>query len=464
MSMHGNEGPAAEVASRGQGTRTERLADHPGFLAVWVGQFLSAIGTQTTAFALSIWVFQGTSSVTKFGMVIAAQMVPMILLVSLAGVVADRFDRRRIMICCKVACSLVALATLLLIRAGALSPASVGVMVAIASSFAVFHQIAYAASVPMLVPRGLYQRANGLIQLSIHASAVVVPMVAVLVLEAVGIERILMIEVVCALLAAITLAMARFVPAEAPGDAGETQHAPARGIRGLLSAQGDGLRYLARHRVLWTLMLYLMFASFANGFVYVLFRPLVLTLSDPSTLGVLVTIAGIGGLSGALFVGLTRRFRDRISVLLGFSMLSGASMLLAGATTAIPLIGIAAFGFSFSIPVAMVAVQTLLQSMVPNAMHGRVFAARSLMASVAFLLAVTVSPFLAEEVFEPGLHAGGMFASTLGAVVGIGPGRGIAILFLGAGVTMVGITAIVVWRGALAALRSDTLAMEKPHA
>lgn len=447
------------AAKSAQPLPAARLSDHRGFLAIWLGQFLSAIGTQTTAFALSIWVFQGTSSVGKLGMVVAAQMLPTILLVSLAGVVADRFDRRRIMIFCKLASSCVALATLLLINAGALAPTSVGVMVAVAASFAIFHQIAYAASVPMLVPRALYQRANGMIQLSIHVSAVVVPMVAVLILGAVGIQRVLWIEIVCALLAAITLMTTRFVAADgarlAPADEEER--------KGLFAAQGDGLRYLFGRRELFVLMLYLTFTSFMNGFVYVLFRPLVLILSDAHMLGTLVTIAGVGGLIGAVLAGFTARFRDRIAVLLWFSIFTGGSMLLAGLSTSIPLIGLAAFGFSFSIPIAVVAVQTLLQTLVPNALHGRVFAARSLMASGAFLLAVVVSPFLAEEVFEPGLLAGGAFASSLGSMFGVGPGRGIAALFVFAGVAMVLMTAVVARQGLLRVMRRDALAAEYRH-
>lgn len=456
VQAEGVSDPPAVPAADAQPPAKARLRDHPGFIAVWIGQFLSAIGTQTTAFALSIWVFEGTQSVGKFGMVIAAQMVPTVLLVSLAGVVADRYDRRRIMIACKLAAACVALLTLSLIGAGKLGPASVGVMVGVAACFAVFHQIAYAASVPMLVPRPLYQRANGLIQLSIHTSAVVVPMVAVLVLEAVGIDRVLWIECVCALLAAGTLALSRF--STSPG-AGE--RAAASGPRrGLFAAQTEGVRYLLGSRALTALMLYLAFASFMNGFVYVLFRPLVLILADTETLGVLVTIAGVGGLAGAAFVGFAARFRDRVLVLLGFSALTGTFMLMAGLSTSIPLIGIAAFGFSFSIPVAVVAVQTLLQTLVPNAMHGRVFAARSLMASLAFLLAVTVSPFLAEEVFEPGLVAGGALVDVLGGLFGTGQGRGIAVLFVCAGLAMVGMTLFVSRLSALRLLRREAIAVE----
>ncbi len=450
--------PAATADSTAQAAppptpaQSRRILDHKNFLAVWLGQFLSAVGAQMTAFSLSIWVFQGTGSVAQYGLVVAAQMLPAVLFATPAGVLADRYDRRKIMLVCKIAGALVALATFLLLGAGVLTPATIGLATVAASIFATVHQIAYAASVPLLVPRSMYQKANGLVQTSIHVSAVVVPLVAVLVLQWLGIGRVILVEFVCALLAVASLLFARFgaLPAPAPGTAAK----PKPGLAQMWAEQSFGLRYVFARPSLAVLMGYLAAASFVNGFVYVLFRPLMLTLADADTLGLLVTIAGVGGLSGAIFVGFLARLRDRISLLLWFSLVSGLCMVLCGATSSVIWIGVAAFGFSFSIPVAVVAVQTLLQETIPPQVQGRVFSARALLASGSLLVAVLVSPILAELCFEPWLLEGGALAPSVGAVFGVGPGRGIAVLFVIAGVAMMAVSLLAGRSASLRKLRS----------
>lgn len=423
-----------------------RLWDHPAFLAVWVGQFASAVGAQLTAFSLSIWVFQGTGSVGHFGMVVAAQMLPAVLLASTAGVLADRFNRRRIMLFCKVAAVVVAAATFGLLEADILTPLTVGFATAVASSFATVHQIAYASSVPQLVPRELYQKANGLVQMSIHVSAVVVPLLAVVLLEWLGLGRIILIEGACAVVAVGTLLLARFGE---PPARNATLDPEKKGLKKHFAQQTFGLRYVFGDPGLSTLMLYLAMASFINGFVYVLFRPLMLTLSDVGTLGTIVTIAGAGGLAGTIYVSFFARLRDRVTALLRFTLVSGVFMVLCGATQSIPLIALSAFGFSFTLPGAIVSVQVLLQERVPNEVRGRVFAARALLAGSSMLLAVLLSPALAELLFEPEMLDGGVLAGWFGQWFGQGPGRGIALLFVLAGASMVVVS--------LAAARSAAL-------
>ncbi|HYY99023.1 MAG TPA: MFS transporter, partial [Pyrinomonadaceae bacterium] len=80
---------AAETQSR-QGTAT--------FLAVWLGQVCSLVGSTLTGFALSVWVYKNTGSVTQFSVVILFTMLPGILVSPLAGTLIDRFDRRALMI------------------------------------------------------------------------------------------------------------------------------------------------------------------------------------------------------------------------------------------------------------------------------------------------------------------------------------------------------------------------------
>ncbi len=67
------------------------------FLLIWSGQLLSTLGSGVTGFALGVWVFERTGSATQFSFVLLAATLPRILLSPIAGVVADRWDRRKLM-------------------------------------------------------------------------------------------------------------------------------------------------------------------------------------------------------------------------------------------------------------------------------------------------------------------------------------------------------------------------------
>ena len=64
------------------------------FGIVWLGQFVSLIGSGLTSFVLGLWVYQLTGSVTQFALILLSGTLPRILLSPLAGALADRWDRR----------------------------------------------------------------------------------------------------------------------------------------------------------------------------------------------------------------------------------------------------------------------------------------------------------------------------------------------------------------------------------
>lgn len=68
------------------------------FMMIWFGELLSSIGSGMTAFALSVYVYELTGSVSYVSLVTLLAYMPTILLSPLGGVLADRYDRRLLMI------------------------------------------------------------------------------------------------------------------------------------------------------------------------------------------------------------------------------------------------------------------------------------------------------------------------------------------------------------------------------
>jgi hypothetical protein len=95
----------------------------------------------------------------------------------------------------------------------------------------------------------------------------------------------------------------------------------------------------------------------------------------------------------------------------------------------VPII-IGGFIAFFVIPIANGSSQALWQAKVEPDIQGRVFAVRRVLAQIAGPVAMLMAGPLADRVFEPLLQEDGALADTVGAVIGVGPGRGIALLFI----------------------------------
>lgn len=70
----------------------------PTFCLVWFGQLISLIGSGLTGFALGVWVYQTTGSATQFSLIYFCTELPVILVAPIAGAIADRWDKRKVMI------------------------------------------------------------------------------------------------------------------------------------------------------------------------------------------------------------------------------------------------------------------------------------------------------------------------------------------------------------------------------
>lgn len=421
----------------------------PDFLRVFKGQTISVFGSQMVSFAFSIWIYQQTQSLIHFGMVISAQLLPTLLLAPVAGTLCDKYSRRTIMLICELGLTLVSGLLCFLAFKEQLNATNILMITPVIASLASVHQIAYTASVSLLVPKRLYARANGFVQAGIHLSAVIVPTIAVGLLETIGLGYIMLVSIVTYLLSALSLVMSDFPYMTNLGDK--------------IKQQGDALSkfkpqiisYLIKNGSTMNLIFFLCLVSFLNGIVMVLFRPMILTTLSSITLGWIVTIAGFGGLLGAVLAGKLAARDDRIKVLMLASMVSGLTMAFCGLSTNTWLIGIVVFVYSFAAPIALVVAQTILQTITAVEFQGRVFAARTFFSTLAMILAVTVAPVLGELYFEPMMMSGQPWADAIGDIIGVGPGRGMGVVFVFCGLSMLA-TVTVFWAlGVFGRLKSD---------
>ena len=83
-----------------------RLGGMAGFLIVWLGQIISVLASGMTQFALTIWMYQQTSSATALGLMQVFYIVPFLVISPIAGVMVDRYNRKLMMMISDLAAGL----------------------------------------------------------------------------------------------------------------------------------------------------------------------------------------------------------------------------------------------------------------------------------------------------------------------------------------------------------------------
>jgi MFS transporter, DHA3 family, macrolide efflux protein len=399
------------------------------FITIWLGQVISILGSGLTGFALGVWVFQRTGSVTLFALIAAFATLPSILIAPLAGALVDRWDRRAVMIASSIGPAIGVLIIAWLFSTDQLAIWHIYLIVMAISVFGAFQQPAFVASTTLLVPKQHYGRASGMVQLGIGVARIIAPALAGLLVVSIPIWNIMLLDFASFLFAIVTLLLVR-IPRPQPSEGG----ASAQGV--LREDIFYGWRYISARPGLLGLLIFFAITNFTLGVVQVLITPLVLGFASPVVLGRVLSAAGAGMVIGGVVMSIWGGPKQRMYGIFGATLVQGLVLLLGGLQPSAVLVGVAAVVCLFSSIIINGCSQALWQSKVAPNVQGRVFAIRFMIAGSSLPLAYFVAGPLADNVFEPLLVVGGPLADTVGRLIGVGPGRGIGLLFIVLGVVV----------------------------
>jgi MFS family permease len=139
-----------------------RVLRYPDFRYLFLGQSASAVGDQAVVVSLGLFITQLTGSPTDLGLVLAAQTLPLVMLLLFGGVWADRLPRHRIMIVTDVIRGALHATLAILIFAGAVRIWELVVIEALFGAAQAFFSPAYSGLLPQTVPEDLIQDARAL--------------------------------------------------------------------------------------------------------------------------------------------------------------------------------------------------------------------------------------------------------------------------------------------------------------
>lgn len=399
------------------------------FLVLWSGQVVSVFGSGLSGFTLGVWAYRQTGSATALSLITLFATLPNTLLSPLAGVLIDRWGRKPSLLLNNFGCGACTLILALLYWSGRLEIWHVYVLVLASRCFNVVQLPAFSTATAQLVPRRHLVRANGLAQIGPPAAQIAAPLLAASLMDTIGIGGVILLDSLSFLFAATTLLAIR-IPRPPVSEAGLA----ARGT--VYQEAVYGWHYIRKRPGLLGLLLFFAVANYGLTVVQILLTPLVLGFASTKTLGAVLASATVGGLLGGLVLGVWggARAGHRIRFILGFTAFQGATLLLGGLRPNAVLVAVATGIALFASPIIRGSSEAIWQSKVPQDLQGRVFSIRRMIAGVAFPLAGATAGPLADRLFEPALAPGGWLAGSVGALIGVGKGRGIALLIMTFGV------------------------------
>jgi MFS transporter, DHA3 family, macrolide efflux protein len=393
------------------------------FLIVWAGQLVSGLGTGMTGFALGVHVFRETQSATGFAMVILALFVPAILLRPVGGVLADRFDRRSLIVFGDIGSAAAVVSILLSLYRGDWTLTQIYLGVAVSSACTALQNPAYKASVSDLVSEEGFAQAGGLMQLAASAQHLLAPLAAGLMLSTAGIEAVLLVDIATFLVAVVAVL-------SIPGEVEPTRRvAPARMVPELKA----GAAALLADRAVLDTVLVISLVTFFVGLLQTLFGPMMLSFTDSRTLGLVQSVSATGMLLSSVAVGVIGvpvQSRKVIPVALA---LAGFFLTLMTLSTNLIAITASFFLFFVSLPLINSSAEVQIRTRIPNEMQGRTWGIIGLLTQIGYIIAYLSGGVLADYVFTPLLLPSGALANSAGRIIGTGPGRGIALLLCCAG-------------------------------
>lgn len=405
------------------------------FYKLWLGELISNIGSGMTAFALSVYVYEKTGSVSYVSLITLLSFMPSIILSPIGGLLADRYDRRLLMIIGDLLSGLGLIYILWNIQAGEKSIAPIFVGITFSSIFTSLLEPSYRATLTDILEEENYAKASGLIQAAGSAKYLISPVIAGMILSVADIRVILLLDI----LTFITTCLMIFLVRKSINS--EMKNYKKDSFKGLL----EGLFIIKENRGVYSLVIIMFFVCFFMGFIQILIRPMILALSSVKSAGMMESLCAAGLLIGSLWIGIAGIKKNYSKILAVACFFCGIFMSMTGVNENLAIIGISTFLFFSTLPFMNSCADVLVRVSVPNELQGRVWGLISLITQMGTVAAYIISGVMADYIFEPMFNKNGILVENIGIIIGTGKGRGIGFMLILSGIGML-IMAIVIWK------------------
>ena len=391
--------------------KTKTTSNFPKFLLLWTGSLISSVGGGLTSFGLGVYVFQQTGSAAGMALVTLLAFLPTLLLSVPAGVLADRYDRRILMMIGDGFSAFGILYILICMIRGQASLTQICVGVFVSAVFSSLLEPSYRATVTDLLTREEYSKASGLVSLAGSARYLISPVLAGILLTVSDIRLLLVIDICTFFVTVTSTAVVKKGLVSKPAEERET----------FAESMRQGWEAVHSRKGVFLLILLSSALTCFMGAFQILAEPLILAFQSSAALGVGETICASGMLVSSLLLGIRGLKKGYAGVLSNSLMVAGLSMAAFGIWE--NMYPICVFGFLFfaMLPLANNCLDYLVRTNIPDELQGRAWGFIGFLSQIGYVVAYGTA---------------GALADFLGKRSGLGVGRGAAFVVMGAGILL----------------------------
>lgn len=399
------------------------------FYTLVITQALSTIGTMMTSLALGIWLFTETGSAMPLMIVAFCMTLPNMLLRSFAGIFADHWDRRKLMVASDAAQALPTLLLVIGFATGSISLWQIYLATLIQAIFGMFQGPAFMSSMTMLVPEHQRDRANALMGISGPLAGLIAPVIAGFLYVMVGVAGIMLIDLVTFLISAGVLLLVKIPQPESSSEGRQASGSMWKELSGSF-------------RFLWARPQYLRLILFFTFLNLIIAGPsrlspayIIAITGSEAAVGIVAAAFNLGLMAGAMGFTAMGGTQSRVrTILVGF-MIVGFWVTVHGMMRSVPLLAFSAFLITLPLVAAGSSMNALNQAKVPPDMQGRVFSMIWQIMDVTQPISMLLTGPLIDRILEPAV--GTTHWGIVAPLVGSQQGSGMGLLYVISGALLI---------------------------
>ena len=339
------------------------------FLILWSTQSISQLGSSITAFALTLWLYERTGSSLSTAALTICSYAPYVLMSIFAGVLTDRFNKKRTMLSCDLFAAICTIIVFILFRTNCLRVWHLYVLNGISGLMNTVQQPASEVAMTLIVPEKYYQKTSGLCSMSRSLISILNPLIATALYSFAGLNIVIAVDLGSFFVAFLALLFLIKIP----------QNKYEKGEKVLHLAK-EGFIFLKENPLIMTLILFMsgvnLVASAFDATLpgYVIPNP----KGGSSILGIVTSCAGIAMIIGSLMVSVLPKPKDRVRVIyltMLFSLSTENFLLAFSREPVLWCIG-QIIGWIL-VPIMSANMDVILRTTIPVELQGRVYACRN---------------------------------------------------------------------------------------
>lgn len=399
------------------------------FLLLWSSQTVSELGTAMTGYALIIWIYEQKGTASSITLLTICSFLPTIFFRFIAGTLADRWNKKRIMLCSDLMAAFGTIVVLVLFSFSALMVWHLYVINVLLSFMNAFQNPASFVATSLLVPKKYYTRVSGLQSFSGSAISILAPALGSCLIAFGGMTVVLVCDLVSFSIAFLILLFFIKIP--------EIEHPEEKSNEPFLKSCSEGIHYLWEHSALLRITLFIAVINFLaklgnDGMI----APFVLgrTNNNQQVLGMVQSAVALGLLAGSIIAAILKPARNKSKVFFVATAFVFAGNVVQSLSF-LPLVWcIAAFASYIPAVIMNANLTAIMRERIPLEMQGRVFSAKDTLQNCTIPLGLFLGGILADHIIEPFMASDSHMQKILSHFFGSGNGSGIAVMFFSVGI------------------------------